>query len=122
MAAAPRVLLYVRIRLGAVLRRKMEPEDVLQETYAAALAVLDRFEDRGDDFLVRWLCRIAETTIRAAAEREGAAKRTPPAEAQRLTRIPALVHDSEAAEMARRHNDANVLALSGDRLDADRAV
>jgi glycine hydroxymethyltransferase len=33
----------------------------------------------------------------------------------------ALVHDEEAAEMARRHNDANVLALSGDRLDADGA-
>ena len=29
----------------------------------------------------------------------------------------ALVHDVESAEMARRHNDANVLALSGDRLD-----
>jgi glycine hydroxymethyltransferase len=33
----------------------------------------------------------------------------------------ALVQDLEAAEMARRHNDANVLALSGDRLDAERA-
>jgi glycine hydroxymethyltransferase len=30
----------------------------------------------------------------------------------------ALVHDVEAAQMSRRHNDANVLALSGDRLDA----
>jgi glycine hydroxymethyltransferase len=33
----------------------------------------------------------------------------------------ALVQDEEAAELARRHNDANVLALSGDRLDAERA-
>jgi RpiB/LacA/LacB family sugar-phosphate isomerase len=33
----------------------------------------------------------------------------------------ALAHDVEAAEMARLHNDANVLALSGDRLDADGA-
>ncbi len=33
----------------------------------------------------------------------------------------ALVHDAEAAELSRRHNDANVLALSGDRLDAARA-
>jgi glycine hydroxymethyltransferase len=33
----------------------------------------------------------------------------------------ALVQDVEAAEMARRHNDANVLALAGDRLDAGRA-
>jgi ribose 5-phosphate isomerase B len=33
----------------------------------------------------------------------------------------ALVHDTAAAEMARRHNDANVLALSGDRLDGESA-
>jgi glycine hydroxymethyltransferase len=33
----------------------------------------------------------------------------------------ALVQDVEAAEMARRHNDANVLALSGDRLDVQHA-
>jgi len=33
----------------------------------------------------------------------------------------ALVHDLTAAEASRRHNDANVLALSGDRLDPDTA-
>jgi len=33
----------------------------------------------------------------------------------------ALAHDVEAAEMARLHNDANMLALSGDRLDAESA-
>ena len=33
----------------------------------------------------------------------------------------ALVQDVESAELARRHNDANVLALPGDRLDAERA-
>jgi glycine hydroxymethyltransferase len=33
----------------------------------------------------------------------------------------ALVADVEAAELARKHNDANVLALSGDRLDSERA-
>jgi RNA polymerase sigma factor (sigma-70 family) len=93
-SAADRVLLYIRVRLGPALRKKMEPEDVLQETYAAALAVLDRFEDRGDEFLVRWLCRIAETTIRSLAEREGAAKRTPPGDRERLTRILDLVRDS----------------------------
>jgi glycine hydroxymethyltransferase len=33
----------------------------------------------------------------------------------------ALVQDEHTAEMARRHNDANVLALPGDRFDADAA-
>ncbi|MGI8632947.1 MAG: ribose 5-phosphate isomerase B [Solirubrobacterales bacterium] len=31
-------------------------------------------------------------------------------------------HDSEEAEMARRHNDANVLALAGRRLDPEQAA
>ncbi len=33
----------------------------------------------------------------------------------------ALVHDPETAEMARRHNDANVLALAADRVDVSAA-
>jgi glycine hydroxymethyltransferase len=42
--------------------------------------------------------------------------------ANRFPRVrAALVHDVETAALARQHNDANVLALSGDRLDADRA-
>jgi ribose 5-phosphate isomerase B len=34
----------------------------------------------------------------------------------------ALVHDARAAEMSRRHNDANVLCLSGDALTPDAAA
>jgi ribose 5-phosphate isomerase B len=34
----------------------------------------------------------------------------------------ALVFDPQAAEMSRRHNDANVLCLSADRLDVDQAA
>ena len=30
-------------------------------------------------------------------------------------------HDADEAEMARRHNDANVVTLSGARLDAEQA-
>ncbi len=42
--------------------------------------------------------------------------------ANRFPRVrAALVHDVEAAEMSRRHNDANVLALAGDRLEANEA-
>src|SRR5262245_66489756 len=33
----------------------------------------------------------------------------------------AWAQDAHAAELARRHNDANVLALPGDRLDGERA-
>jgi len=42
--------------------------------------------------------------------------------ANRFPRVrAALVHDPETAEMARRHNDANVLALSADRLESEAA-
>ena len=42
--------------------------------------------------------------------------------ANRFPRVrAALVHDAESAEQARRHGDANVLALSGDRLDPEAA-
>ncbi len=42
--------------------------------------------------------------------------------ANRFPRVrAALVRDEETAALARRHNDANVLALSGDLLDAERA-
>ena len=42
--------------------------------------------------------------------------------ANRFPRVrAALVHDVPSAALARRHNDANVLALSGDRSDADTA-
>jgi len=76
-AATDRVRLYVRIRLGATLRNRFEPEDVVQEACAAALRARERYDDRGDEAFVKWVCRIAETTIRSLAEREGAAKRTP---------------------------------------------
>ncbi len=42
--------------------------------------------------------------------------------ANRFPRVrAALVHDAETAAMARQHNDANVLALSGDRTDPETA-
>ena len=42
--------------------------------------------------------------------------------ANRFPRVrAALVHDVESAAMARQHNDANVLALSGDRTDPETA-
>jgi RNA polymerase sigma-70 factor (ECF subfamily) len=124
-AAAERVRLFVRVRLGPALRARHEPEDVVQEALADALAGRDRFEDRGDGSLVRWLCRIAETTIRSLAEREGAAKRTPPGEAERLSRILRLVDDPAtgpvtAADRAERHARlaASLEALPDDEREA----
>ena len=76
--AAPRLRLYLRVRMGAALRAVAEPEDVLQETWLEAHRALSRFEDRGSGSFTRWLCRIAENVMRGLADRRDARKRTPP--------------------------------------------
>ena len=72
----PRLRLYLRVRMGPALREKVEPEDALQETWLAAHGALDRYEDRGPDAFVRWLCGIAENVLRGLADHHGAKKRT----------------------------------------------
>ncbi len=120
-AAAERVRLFVRVRLGSRLRARFEIEDVLQETLAAALVAWERFEDRGDGSLVRWLCRIAETTIRSLAEREGALKRTPPGERERITRALRRMEDDATgpATAAGRAEKNAAVARSLEMLDED---
>ena len=56
------LLAYVERRLGAALRTKVEPQDVVQETAVAALNLLPRTDlSQRDPF--GWLCQIAEQRI-----------------------------------------------------------
>jgi RNA polymerase sigma-70 factor (ECF subfamily) len=57
---------FVERRLPAGLRRKVAPEDVLQEAYIVASARLAEFEDRGDGAFRAWLMRIAEFKLKEA--------------------------------------------------------
>jgi len=59
---------WLRTRIGAHLRRKLDVEDALQETLARAVRSFASFEDRGDGSLFRWLCSIGEHVILKAAE------------------------------------------------------
>ncbi len=70
-----RVHRIVRLRLGRGLRGHLESVDILQETFAAAVFAFDRFEMRQESSLLRWLARIAENQIRAAADYHFAQKR-----------------------------------------------
>lgn len=85
--AADRLHLFVRARLGAALRARLEPWDVVQETYVDALAAFERFEPRGEGSFVRWLCCLAESRIRALADHHGALKRRPPGERVQLSEV-----------------------------------
>lgn len=70
-----RILHIVRIRLGPGLRRFVEAEDILQETFIAAVRTFDRFEMRHEASLIAWMARLAENKIREAADHHYALKR-----------------------------------------------
>lgn len=54
----------IRLRLGPALRRRLETEDLLQETYLHAFDALSTFEWRGTGSFFRWLGDVAEHTVR----------------------------------------------------------
>lgn len=72
---ADRLLLYVRLRLGPQLGQRLEPMDLVQDTYLAALRAFASFEQREPGAFCRWLFRIADNRLRDAADHFGAQKR-----------------------------------------------
>src|SRR6188508_1792771 len=72
-----RVRGVVRVRLGERLREFLESGDIVQETFAQALASFDRFEVRDEARLLDWLARLAENRIRDAAKVRATQKRDP---------------------------------------------
>jgi RNA polymerase sigma-70 factor (ECF subfamily) len=74
---AERLLLYVRLRLGAALRGKVSPFDVLQETFLAAHKAFAEFDQRDEDSFSHWIHRIAHNRIRDLADHHGAQRRAP---------------------------------------------
>ena len=70
-----RVRRVVRIRLGPALRARLEVEDILQETFAAAVRDFKAFEVRDQASFLNWLAKLAEHKITEAADYFGAKKR-----------------------------------------------
>jgi RNA polymerase sigma-70 factor (ECF subfamily) len=58
----PQLLAFIEHQLGASLRRKVEPEDMLQEVSVEAVRSLPQIE-LGDRDVFGWLCQIAERRI-----------------------------------------------------------
>lgn len=58
----PQLLAFIRKRLGAALKSRVEPEDVLQEASAEAVRVMSP-EWPGDKEPFSWLCQIVERRI-----------------------------------------------------------
>ena len=74
--ALPRLQWFVSLRLGRGLRARLEPDDVVQETYATALALLPEFESRGEGTFLRWLCSLAENQVRKLVAHHGERRRS----------------------------------------------
>jgi RNA polymerase sigma-70 factor, ECF subfamily len=72
---ADRALLFIRARLGAKLRDKVESQDVLQDAYLAAHQGFPHFEHTDEGAFTHWLCRIIENRIRDLGDHFGALKR-----------------------------------------------
>jgi RNA polymerase sigma-70 factor (ECF subfamily) len=70
----PQLLAFIERRLGAALRRKIEPDDVLQETSAEAIRGLKGAE-LADRDVFGWLCQMAERRIIDAHRRFASQKR-----------------------------------------------
>src|SRR5437763_9581579 len=71
----PQLMAFIERQLGTALRRKVEPEDIFQETSAEAVRALPSVE-LGDRDPFSWLCQIAERRIIDLHRRFfGAAKR-----------------------------------------------
>ena len=71
----PRLERWIAVRLGPLLRSRLDVEDVVQETLLGAWKAFDaaEFNSRGDVFA--WLRRISENRIRDLASRHTAKKR-----------------------------------------------
>jgi len=58
----PQLMAFIERQLGTALRRKVEPDDIYQETCAEAIRALPTAE-MGDRDPFSWLCQIAERRI-----------------------------------------------------------
>lgn len=77
---APRLLSYIRLKIGRRLRERLESRDILQATLLKSYQHLGGF--RGDDgrALMAWLARIADREIADRADFHGRQRRAAAAE------------------------------------------
>lgn len=115
--AADRLLLYIRLRLGAGLRGKVDSMDVLQETFLEAHEALPGFQAAEDGAFARWLCRIAENRIRGLADHHGARKRIPPADRRPVADV--LAAHAGPSTIASRKETRERLERALERLDPE---
>ena len=78
---APRILTYVRMRMGQSLRARMDSRDILQATLLKSFEHFAEFQGSGKPALMAWLARIAEREILDRADYHQRARRSAQREA-----------------------------------------
>jgi RNA polymerase sigma-70 factor, ECF subfamily len=64
----PRLLSFIRLKMGRSLRARLESRDILQATFLKSFAHLDDFDGSNGQSLFAWLMRIAEREIQDRAD------------------------------------------------------
>jgi RNA polymerase sigma-70 factor, ECF subfamily len=77
---APRLLSYIRLKIGRSLREKLESRDILQATLLKSYAHLGAFRGSDGRALMAWLARIADREIADRADFHGRQRRAAAAE------------------------------------------
>lgn len=96
---ADRLHVFVKAKLGAALREKIEAEDVLQDAYVSALKSFDQFEYVDEGAFLRWMCRIIDHRLRDAHDYFTANKRqVVPLARKALTGPSTALHRVEARQ------------------------
>jgi RNA polymerase sigma-70 factor (ECF subfamily) len=76
-----RLEMWIRVRMGPLLRARLTVDDVLQETLIQAYRSLDAFRDTGPGSFQRWMFSVAENRLKDLHKYHAAQKRHPAREA-----------------------------------------
>jgi DNA-directed RNA polymerase specialized sigma24 family protein len=71
----PRVLAFIRAKMGPGLRARLESRDILQATFMKSFEHMDDFEGADSYSMAAWMMRIAENEIRDRADFHGRQQR-----------------------------------------------
>lgn len=72
---APRLLSYIRLKMGRRARGRLESRDILQAVFLKSLQNLDGFRGTDTRSLMAWLARIADREILDRADYDGRQRR-----------------------------------------------
>ena len=106
----PRLLSWIRLRMGRDLRSRMESTDLLNATMLRAFAAFDSLQAQNEDSLMAWFVRIARSELHDRREHHGAQRRDLRKEAALSGDVDRIAADVQS-QTGRLMQDQRMLAL-----------